>query len=107
ELDANLWSWVKLPKVLASTLEHLEAIYGHEQSAIYLLAGQSYKPVALRGLKRNELKNFVPSKAEQELLEHKKGILTENGKPFVLTVPIYLGRRKGPELLGVLRLGKR
>ncbi|MCW5888531.1 MAG: hypothetical protein KIT07_10455, partial [Anaerolineales bacterium] len=48
-----------------------------------------------------------PSKAEQELLEHKKGILTENGKPFVLTVPIYLGRRKGPELLGVLRLGKR
>ncbi|MBX3005497.1 MAG: hypothetical protein KF821_06675 [Anaerolineales bacterium] len=107
ELDANLWSWVKLPKVLASTLEHLEAIYGHEQSAIYLLAGQSYKPVALRGLKKSELKNFVPSKAEQELLEHKKGILTENGKPFVLTVPIYLGRRKGPELLGVLRLGKR
>ncbi len=108
ELDANLWNWVKLPKVLDSTLEHLEAIYGHENSAIYLLdAKKLYKPVAVRGLKKAELSTFTPTAAERELLNSKKGIMSEDGKPFVLTVPIYLGRRKGPELLGVLRLGKR
>lgn len=107
ELDANLWNWVKLPKVLDSTLEHLEAIYGHEKAAIYLLTNATYKPAAARGISKSELQAFKPTKAEQELLEHKKGILAEDGKPFVLTVPIYLARRRGPELLGVLRLGKR
>lgn len=106
ELNANLWNWVKLPQILDSTLEHLEAIYGHEKSAIYLLEAGVYKPATLRGLRSNEVPAFTPSPAEQELLEQKKGIESE-GAFFVLTTPICLARRKGPELIGVLRLGKR
>lgn len=108
ELNANLWSWVKLPKVLDSTLEHLEAIYGHEQSAIYLLdTKKGYVPAAQRGLTKSQLGRFSPTAAQQELLDQKKGLINEDGKPFVLTIPIYLARRKGPEQVGVLCLGKR
>jgi hypothetical protein len=108
ELNANLWNWFSLPRILESTLEHLEAIYGHEVSAIYLRNTLAdYRPAASRGIDKKELKPYEPNKAEQEAFQHKKGILDENGKPFVLTVPVYLARRRAPELIGVLRLGKR
>lgn len=108
ELNANLWNWFSLPRILDSTLEHLEAIYGHEVGAIYLRHTLAdYRPAAARGIAKSELKPYEPNKAEQDSLMHKKGILDENGKPFVLTVPVYLARRKSPELIGVLRLGKR
>lgn len=108
ELNANLWNWLKMPQILDATLEHLEAIYGHEQSAIYLRrsAGE-YMPVAARGIPIADLPVYKVSPAEQELLAHKKGILSDGAVPFVLTTPIYLARRKGPELIGVVRLGKR
>lgn len=108
ELNANLWNWLSLPRILESTLEHLEAIYGHEQSAIYLRrsAGE-YVPVAVRGLPAGDLPTYQASPAGQEQFAHKKGILNDEAAPFVLTTPIYLARRKGPELIGVLRLGKR
>ncbi|QYK51249.1 MAG: hypothetical protein KF701_01845 [Anaerolineales bacterium] len=108
ELNANLWNWLSLPRILDSTLEHLEAIYGHEQSAIYLRrsAGE-YVAVAARGVLPADLPAYQASPAEQDLLAHKKGILSDEAVPFVLTTPIYLARRKGPELIGVLRLGKR
>lgn len=108
ELNPNLWNWLKMPQILDATLEHLEAIYGHEQSAIYLRrsAGE-YMPVAARGIAIADLPVYQVSPAEQELLAHKKGILSDGAAPFVLTTPIYLARRKGPELIGVVRLGKR
>lgn len=108
ELNANLWNWLSLPRILDSTLEHLEAIYGHEQSAIYLRrsAGE-YVAVAARGISPADLPAYQTSPAEQDQLAHKKGILSDDAAPFVLTTPIYLARRKGPELIGVLRLGKR
>lgn len=107
ELNANLWNWVDLPQILASTLEHLESIYGHETSAIYLLENGAYQLACARGEQPTQTASFTPSPAQQELLDHKKGILSEETVPFVLTTPIYLARRKGPQLLGVLRLGKR
>jgi MFS family permease len=108
ELNSNLWTWFSLPRILDSTLEHLESIYGHEVGAIYLRNTLAdYRPAAARGIAKSELKPYEPTKAEQDALQHKKGILDEDGKPFVLTVPVYLARRKSPELIGVLRLGKR
>jgi MFS family permease len=108
ELNENLWNWFSLPRILDSTLEHLEAIYGHQVSAIYLRNTLAdYRPAASRGIDKSELKPYEPTTAEQEVFQHKKGILDEGGKPFVLTVPVYLARRRAPELIGVLRLGKR
>jgi MFS family permease len=108
ELNSNLWNWFSLPRILDSTLEHLEAIYGHEVGAIYLRNTLAdYRPAAARGIAKNELTPYLPNSAEQDALMHKKGILDDSAKPFVLTVPIYLARRKAPELIGVLRLGKR
>ncbi|MCW5874720.1 MAG: hypothetical protein KIS88_08775 [Anaerolineales bacterium] len=108
ELNANLWNWLSLTRILDSTLEHLEAIYGHEQSAIYLRRSASeYIAVAARGIPMADLPIHQASPAEQDQLAHKKGILNDEAKPFVLTTPIYLARRKGPELIGIVCLGKR
>lgn len=108
ELNANLWNWVSLASILDSTLEHLEAIYGHEASAVYLQHSASeYRPVAVRGVTKTELGPYRPSPNEQEQFVHKKGVLSDTGSPFVLSAPIYLARRKGPQIIGVLRLGKR
>ncbi|MCW5878149.1 MAG: hypothetical protein KIS80_04705 [Anaerolineales bacterium] len=108
ELNANLWNWVSLPRTLEATLEHLEAIYSHEVSAIYLRDGRGdYRPAAARGMAQSELGLYQPSPSQQEQLTQKKGILNDTEAPFVLTTPIYLPRRKGAEVLGVLRLGKR
>lgn len=108
ELNTNLWNWLPLPRILEATLEHLEAIYGHQVSVIYLQHSPAdYRPAAARGIAKSELSPYQPDKKAQELLQQKKGISEEAAKPFVLTVPVYLARRKGPELIGVLRLGKR
>ncbi|MCL4257238.1 MAG: hypothetical protein KJZ53_01765 [Anaerolineales bacterium] len=63
--------------------------------------------MAARGISPADLPAYQTSPAEQDQLAHKKGILSDEAAPFVLTTPIYLARRKGPELIGVLRLGKR
>lgn len=107
EINPDLWNWVSLPKILAATLDHLQSIYSCDVAAVYLKKGNDYKPVAATGLSKNSLKPFQPNATEKNSLEHKKGIVHENEKPFITTVPIYLARRKAPELLGVLRLGKR
>lgn len=108
ELNPNLWNWLSLPRILESTLEHLEAIYAHEVSAIYLKHSPGdYRPAMARGIAKGELAAYQPSPAEQDQLAHKRGLLNDTDKPFVLTIPIYLARRKGAELIGVLRLGKR
>lgn len=108
ELNPSLWSWLSLPGILDATLEHLEAIYGHEQSAIYLRnKSGNYVVKIARGISPSALSGYQPTPAELEQLVHKRGILSDAATPFVLTTPIYLARRKGPQLIGVLRLGKR
>jgi hypothetical protein len=107
ELNSNLWSWIGLPKILLSTLDHLEGIYDCDQIAIYLKDGEKYYPAASLGIPKADLKPYTPSAAQQSQLSAKRGLITEEEKPFTLTAPIYLARRKAPELIGVLRLGKR
>lgn len=107
ELNSDLWNWIGLPKILLATLDHLESIYDCDKVAIYLKDGDKYFPTATLGAAKAELKPYQPTQAQQDQLAHKKGLVNEEDKPFVLTTPVYLARRKAPELIGVLRLGKR
>lgn len=107
EIQPELWAWVPLPKMLGATLSHLEEIYLCETSAIYLKRAGSFQPAVAHGLSKAQLPTYRPGVAEENSLKQKKSVASENEKPFVLTVPIYLPRRKEAELLGVLRLGKR
>ena len=107
ELNPDLWSWIGLPKILEATLDHLQSIYAAERTAIFLKQGDGYKPVAAKGISKAALSDFKPNQAQHNQLALKQGFVSENDKAFPVTVPIYLARRKGPELLGVLRMGGR
>jgi hypothetical protein len=108
ELKPNMWAWVGLPKILLSSLEHVESIFNCERVAIYLKDNEAqYFPTASLGIPQRDLQAYQPTKADSELLAKKQGVVHDGQAPFVVTVPIYLPRRKAPEVIGVLRLGKR
>jgi hypothetical protein len=108
ELNPALWQWVGLPKILLASLEHVESIYDCERVAIYLKDDKAqYFPTASLGISQRDLQAYQPTKADSELLAKKQGVVHEGEAPFVVTVPIYLARRKAPEVIGVLRLAKR
>ena len=107
EIQPEMWAWIPLPGMLQAALRHLEEIYVCESSAIYLKRGAGFQPAAMRGLAKSNVPVYRPAAAELNALFQKKTVASENEKPFVLTVPVFLARRKEAELLGVLRLGKR
>jgi len=107
EIQPEMWAWIPLPGMLQAALRHLEDIYVCESSAIYLKRGAGFQPAAMRGLAKSNVPVYRPAAAELNALFQKKTVASENEKPFVLTVPVFLARRKEAELLGVLRLGKR
>lgn len=107
EINPDLWYWIPLPKMLTATLEHLQSIYNFEAAAIYLGQGTELKLAAAIGNSQGTPETYQLNTGDVTVLELKKGIVDEDEKLFVATVPIYLARRKAPDTLGVLRLGKR
>jgi hypothetical protein len=108
EMNPDLWNWIGLPKILEATLDHLQDIYKFDQAVIYVSDGKhGFVPHAALGIPLKQLGDFSPSKAELEQLLHKRGILKARGADFIVSVPLYLPRRSAPQIVGVLRLGKR
>jgi hypothetical protein len=108
EISPDFWYWVGLPRIMNATLDHVEDIYSCSAAAIYLKKSENeFLPVAALGIPLSKLETYKQSKEEQELLQRKKGILSEKADPFAISVPIHLPRRANAEVLGVLHLGKR
>ena len=107
ELNPDLWHWIDLSTIMAATLKHLQVIYHFEVGAIYLLENDAYVPLAARGIQLDGLQPFTLNAQDQKLFDQKKGIQHDKDTPFVLTIPVYLKRRKSAQLTGMLRLGKR
>lgn len=108
EINPDFWDWVGLPKIMNASLDHVEDIYSCSAAAIYLKKSENeFLPVAALGIPLNKLEPCKLNKEEQESLQRKKGILHERVDPFAISIPIHLPRRKGAEILGILRLGRR
>ncbi len=108
EINPILWQYFSTQQILQASLKHLEDIYSFSSAAIYILgAGGKYYPEVTLNLAIDSLEPIIPSQKQMELFKQKKGHITENDPLFSVIIPVYISRRKTPQLLGILCLGKR
>lgn len=107
ELNPDMWQFIGIKEILDSSLEHLQDIYKFDKAAIYLgKYGETYSPRAAIGTPLKALEDYTLTKQEEVLFLQKKSAIAQTGE-FPVSVPLYWARRKSPQLLGILRLGKR